>query len=220
MNRYLPFVYAVIAAADLLANVSMPAMRFVTKPLLVPILFVFFLLETKQITSKIKTTFVLALFFAWLGDCFLLFEGLPSFMLGLGFFLVMQLFYIRIFSPVAMPSKAELLKLSPVFLLCCVTAFFIISKAGELSIPIFCYFLAITTMVLTAALRQNRVGEISYKFVYLGAILFLISDAFIAINKFVFSNSIIDFLVMPTYIVAQYLIVSGIIRELKELPID
>jgi len=48
-----------------------------------------------------------------------------------------------------------------------------------------------------------------------GAVVFIISDSLLAINKFHSSNEIFDVLIMITYIVAQYLIFKSMIISSK-----
>jgi uncharacterized membrane protein YhhN len=77
--------------------------------------------------------------------------------------------------------------------------------------PISAYAPAIMWMGITAAERQTN--QKSYRFVLIGAILFIISDSLIAINKFAFTIPLSDLWVMSTYIAAQYLIVEGVLLE-------
>jgi uncharacterized membrane protein YhhN len=75
--------------------------------------------------------------------------------------------------------------------------------------PIIAYATAIMLMGITAAERQSN--KKSYRFVLIGAILFIISDSLIAINKFAFSIPLSGLWVMATYIAAQYLILEGVL---------
>jgi uncharacterized membrane protein YhhN len=50
-----------------------------------------------------------------------------------------------------------------------------------------------------------------------GAILFVLSDSAIAINKFGHNFSGFSIVVMTTYLAAQYLIVTGYIRQYRSL---
>ncbi len=68
--------------------------------------------------------------------------------------------------------------------------------------------MAILTMVLSALTLWN---SHSYgKIVFHGALLFMVSDSLIAINKFQFAVPFAGFLIMSTYILAQWFIVDGI----------
>jgi len=49
--------------------------------------------------------------------------------------------------------------------------------------------------------------------VIIGALIFMLSDTMLAINKFLEPIAYANVLIMITYIVAQYLIVSGLIKH-------
>lgn len=55
---------------------------------------------------------------------------------------------------------------------------------GDMLIPVLIYMLVIT-MATTSFLREEKVSEISYGFVVFGAILFMVSDILLALNKFI-----------------------------------
>jgi len=61
--------------------------------------------------------------------------------------------------------------------------------------------------------RSGRVADISFKLVFVGSLLFLLSDSMIAFNKFHSDIPLAGFLIMITYIAAQYLIMRGLILE-------
>ena len=65
-------------------------------------------------------------------------------------------------------------------------------------------------MGIFALIRRGWTLEKSFIMVYSGALLFIMSDALLAINKFM--NPIVQarLLIMATYISAQFLIVRGI----------
>ncbi|MES2794478.1 MAG: lysoplasmalogenase, partial [Bacteroidota bacterium] len=89
-----------------------------------------------------------------------------------------------------------------------VTMLYLFPKLGDLKIPVVLYFMAILTMVLSALTLWN---SHSYgKIVFHGALLFMVSDSLIAINKFQFAVPFAGFLIMSTYILAQWFIVDGI----------
>ncbi|KXK36730.1 MAG: YhhN-like protein [Bacteroidetes bacterium OLB9] len=74
------------------------------------------------------------------------------------------------------------------------------------------YILAITTMVGTAFNRRKNIPW--YREVTVGVVLFLISDAVLGLSEF----NIIDLpfsstIVMLTYMIAQYLIVRGMVEK-------
>jgi len=75
------------------------------------------------------------------------------------------------------------------------------------------YALSLIGMSMMALNRSGRVGAMSFKLVFFGSLLFLLSDSMIAFNKFHSEIPLAGFLIMITYIAAQYLIMRGLILE-------
>jgi uncharacterized membrane protein YhhN len=63
---------------------------------------------------------------------------------------------------------------------------------------------------------ERQTNSKSYLFVLIGAMTFIASDSLIAINKFAFKIPLSDVWIMATYIIAQYLIVEGILLGRKK----
>jgi uncharacterized membrane protein YhhN len=68
-------------------------------------------------------------------------------------------------------------------------------------------------MVMVALFRFGKTTAGSFAMVFGGAILFMISDSLIAINKFLEPLPQSGFWIMTTYIGAQFLIVRGLLRH-------
>jgi uncharacterized membrane protein YhhN len=73
--------------------------------------------------------------------------------------------------------------------------------------------LVLLTMFTAALNRQNKVNRQSYILVLVGAILFVLSDSMIAIDKFVYTFALSRIAIMTTYITAQYLIALGCLKQ-------
>jgi uncharacterized membrane protein YhhN len=154
----------------------------------------------------------LALGFSGLGDMFLGVEGENLFVYGLGSFLIAHLFYVALFArslphPVRLGMGGKLL----VFILLAYSAAittWLGPDLGPLAIPVIIYMSAISAMCLTAILDGFRTP-----LVVAGALLFIISDSVIAINKFKMPVEHADYLVWATYYVGQLAIATGFIRE-------
>jgi uncharacterized membrane protein YhhN len=84
-------------------------------------------------------------------------------------------------------------------------------KLGTMQFPVAVYTTAITCMVIAALIRKPTVSW--YLPVVVGVILFMISDAGIAINKFGKQYGGANYFIMSTYMIAQYLIVRGVIER-------
>lgn len=184
-------------------------LNYVSKPLLMISLFFFYFQKVRQNMNASDKTMLVSLFFSCLGDTFLMFQSKNPqfFLLGLGSFLIAQLSYSGVFKPLGITNYN---KRYPFIIYGFVFIAFLLDRIPKgFMMPIVVYATAITWMGITAAERLT--SQKSYRFVLIGAILFIISDSLIAINKFAFSIPISGLWVMATYIAAQYLIVEGVL---------
>jgi uncharacterized membrane protein YhhN len=224
MTRFLfPILYLIISVLDIGFGQFFPEGRWLSKPLLMLVLALYFWQETKEIQSNRKLFFFAALFFAWLGDVFLLFKGAFYFQLGLGAFLVMQLIYCYLFKPkngvlnkiLVKPSSRSMAELVIFVLIIAFRIIPILKGAGAMALPVIIYFLAISRMVLMAKFKDYKTFFRGQDVIYLGAVFFFFSDFFIAHNAFVAKDNLFQFLVMPTYVFAQFCITYGMIDDVK-----
>jgi uncharacterized membrane protein YhhN len=172
---------------------------------------IFYFLQTKRLQNFQDKLMLIAFFFSMMGDTFLMFQGEQYFMFGLGSFLITHLLYIFVFSRNRLKSN-WLARFS--FIIFSGMMLFILQHhiSNSLLIPIIIYMIAITVMAITAS-ERNTNSE-SYQFVLIGAILFVLSDSLIAINKFVVTIPLQTILIMGTYILAQYLIAIGFLKRI------
>jgi uncharacterized membrane protein YhhN len=202
-------IYFAALILNIIAGVAnIPVLSFATKPLLMLILIWMVLME--KIPRGLKIPLIIALFFSWGGDMFLLFERTGLFVFGLSSFLLAHLVYIYIYQ-----KKAKLSFLNAFPFLGFVGLFcfgVLLGKlSAELTIPVYVYMLVISIMGFMASNRV--VNKSSFENVLIGACLFIISDAFIAINEFVQDVPLASFWVMSTYGIAQFMIVKGLIKQ-------
>jgi uncharacterized membrane protein YhhN len=87
---------------------------------------------------------------------------------------------------------------------------FLKDSLGMMLIPVFFYMLVILTMAASAFFRKNKVSTLSYHLVTFGAVLFVVSDSLLALDKFHRTLPFGGVLIMLTYTLAQYFIVIGI----------
>jgi uncharacterized membrane protein YhhN len=159
-----------------------------------------------------------ALALSTLGDILLDFDPERLFVFGLGAFLVAHLIYVSAFvSNRRRPMLFGVTMLGGMLVLlysACVSMW-LLPSLGGLTIPVAIYMCAITAMVLSAI-----VSQFSTPWVAVGAILFLISDSLLAVNKFKTPVPYRDFLVWSTYYVGQYAIATGFlsVRSPKSRP--
>lgn len=90
-------------------------------------------------------------------------------------------------------------------------------RLGDLTIPVMVYALVITVMALTALFRYGRTTSQSFWLVFFGAVLFMISDSVLAVNKFLSPVNLAGLWIMLTYGVAQFLIIRGLMKHPQEV---
>lgn len=154
------------------------------------------------------------------GDIFLMIRGKDLFVAGLGSFLVMQICYIIAFSKTFSKNLTQIrwrLALpfaiyGLIFLALLYQPITSNHKNQGLWIPVVAYATCLCSMGIAAAFRKNLVSIGSYTWVLIGAVLFILSDSTIAINKFLVNFQAASLLIMTTYAAAQWLIVWGIIH--------
>lgn len=193
-----------------------------TKPALMITLILYLLTAVKGIKFKDKTLFIFAMIFALLGDTFLMFQAQNPlfFMLGLGSFLLMQIGYSVYFNREIEFKKSFLFQkpywIIPVIVFA-LTLYKIVSEnAGGLKGAILAYTICIATMMLSAINRFGQISQKSFRWVFFGALFFLISDSVLAVNKFANPVPNAGFWIMSTYTLAQYLIVRGIVLKVRK----
>lgn len=70
-------------------------------------------------------------------------------------------------------------------------------------------------MGITASKRWGKTDKTSFWYIMMGAFFFIISDSLLAINQFTNLFSLAGFFIMLTYILAQFMIVKGIVVFVK-----
>jgi len=197
---------------------------FIFKPLIMISLGGMFYTETTGISVKTKVLAGWAFLFSLLGDTFLMFAGKNQlfFMAGLGSFLVSQIGYISLFqhsNKIAGIQSWLFLKKHPgwlfLYFLYGNLIYFLLFPNLDLvlKVAVFVYMVALLGMSVMALNRKGTKPVKSFQFVFIGSLLFVISDSVIAINKFLQPVPFDGLIVMSTYMAAQFLIVQGLIFQ-------
>lgn len=191
----------------------------ITKPLLVILLVIYFIWATKGIGSKLKKWILFALFFSWAGDVLLLFVAdNPNFFLaGLVSFLITHIFYIIFFHLIRVHQdvKPKPFLLIPVLVYYVALITFLSSHLGDMKLPVRIYGVVICFMLMLALHMLYIKNKNAGLLMMIGALLFVLSDSTLAINKFYNSFNGAGILIMLTYGIAQLLIVQGAIGYLR-----
>jgi uncharacterized membrane protein YhhN len=184
--------------ADLLLDLiaimgSLPALSLVAKPLLVPLLLVWYLAATGG-RAPLRFPLLLALGFSWLGDVFLLMDGRDPlyFMAGLGSFLAAHACYIFYFLGIRRRSGIR-------------------GPWNPLLAAV------ISVMLLTALHAFGREQRRAGAWAKAGALLFVLSDSCLALNKFYVPFSGASLVIMASYALAQLALVKGAIDYSRSL---
>lgn len=226
MNKKVFFFLFILSVTGVLAGIILHEkwFEYVFKPLIMISLGGLFFTETAGVSVRIKVFAGWAFLFSLLGDTFLMFTGKNQlfFMAGLGSFLVSQIGYIFLFQH---SNKIEGIQ-SWLFLKKHQSRLFLYFVYGTLiycllfpnldpvlKVAVFIYMVALLGMSVMALNRKGTKPVKSFQFVFIGSLLFVISDSVIAINKFLVSVPNNDFIVMSTYMAAQFLIVRGLILQ-------
>ncbi|HEX3168054.1 MAG TPA: lysoplasmalogenase [Chitinophagaceae bacterium] len=213
-------VYLLVLGADLIAVYNgNENLRYITKPLLMPLLILFFIFQTKDLASSLKIWIVLALIFSWAGDLLLMFESTNSnfFIFGLAAFLIAHIFYILFYENVI--RKAGLRKnywwLLPVIIYYIALIYILSPNLGDMKLPVRIYGIVISYMLIQA-LQTGRINNFrAATLMIAGAVLFITSDSILAINKFYESFEYAGIAIMLTYGIAQLLITLGAMRYIS-----
>jgi uncharacterized membrane protein YhhN len=206
-------VYAVSAGNTLLESIA--------KPLLMPALILFYWSGAARPIVRRDLLVMGAFFFSWIGDVALMFHEEKFFLIGLIGFLIAHLLYIVSFTMVVDKAADPVLR-HKIWLVVPLATYLAALLAvvfpvvdSHMKVPVAIYSSVIGTMAIFALNRYKRVNDNSFALVFGGALLFMFSDSLIAVNKFLCHGTLSmgGVLIMSLYIVGQYLIAKGMLRN-------
>lgn len=181
-----------------------------TKPVLMPLLIIFYLSSS----SKPNYLIAAALCAGFLGDVFLIDEDKEKFVLrGMGAFLTGHILYITAFL-----GDSILMKGLPSWVYFCTFPYIaagllyldlLFPLIKSIKVPSLLYMVVVFLMSYMSLTRLTVVPFLSFLTVFLGTLLFIISDTMLAYEMFSDSKKKNEHYVMSTYILAQFLIVVG-----------
>ncbi|MGB2404008.1 MAG: lysoplasmalogenase [Flavobacteriaceae bacterium] len=180
----------------------------VSKAFIVPSLVWLVCLEKKP--SK---PYLIALFFSWLGDVFLIFNAPHYFMAGIGSFWITQLLYCWLILErldgnllQQITKKRAIAPLASIVAYLTIIFYLILPQLGYLQLPVGLYAFTLATTGFLGLLCAIEDSTKTKTQLAIGCLLFVVSDTMIAFDAFYFSEKLFTFWVMATYIPAQYLI--------------
>jgi uncharacterized membrane protein YhhN len=209
-----------IAALELTGRITGNInLEYPVKPLIMIWMAIYFLRYRRKRDFTIPV--LSAFFFSWLGDIFLMFShrGDHFFYAGVGGFFLAQISYIYTFSKFSEYSRKgylqENLIIAFLFLGYAAGILYLLYPMleGLMKPIIIVYALSLIGMSMTALNRNGRVNRMSYLLVFIGSVLFVLSDSMLALDRFYTEIPMAGFWIMLTYISAQYLIMRGLALE-------
>jgi uncharacterized membrane protein YhhN len=213
---WLIFFFAILAANLADTQFNDGQLEYYLKPLLILALAGYFISQTNIIVIRLKKWILLALFFSWGGDVLLMFEPKDKifFLLGLSSFLLAHIFYIAFFHFIRVREK---IKGNPWLLLVVVIYYAVLINLltpylADMKIPVLVYGIVISFMFMLAMHMLFIKNKTAGKWMMMGALLFVISDSVLAINKFYQSFEVAGIIIMLTYGLAQLFIVYGAVK--------
>lgn len=157
-------------------------------------------------------TLAIALALSSAGDILLDLNPVRLFVFGLALFLLVHLLYVFLFMRNRhVPDSLPWTRAAIVILVAGYSGSigaWLLPDLGGLMLPVAVYICAITAMVVTAVLVRFEERGVVW-----GAVLFLISDSLLAIDKFKAQVPYRDYLVWATYYLGQYGIATGFLRQ-------
>lgn len=183
-------------------------LRYFFKPLTLLLIIAIVWLAPHPISAHYRQFVIIGLGLSLIGDTFLLFPN-RWFLQGLFSFLCAHICYIISFTG-DLGSDFSLL---PIVILVLVAILFTGTAwrhLGSVRFPVIVYTILILVMVWVAAERYIQVGSPSSLFGLCGAVLFLISDGLLAINRFMRPFRVAQAVILTTYFTAQWLIALSV----------
>lgn len=207
-------LFVIVLAGDIIGvQLDNTLLQMIFKPLIIPALIGYLASQVKSLTTGITKWVLLALLFSLLGDILLLFVSKDEifFLLGLASFLIAHIFYIVFFQRVWVREK---ISVKP-WLLVMVVIYYaalialLLPHLGDMRIPVLVYGLVISCMLVLALHMLFLANKTAGQWMMTGALLFVMSDSVLAINKFYQPFDAAGVIIMLTYGLAQLFIVKG-----------
>jgi uncharacterized membrane protein YhhN len=216
----LHLIFLIIVILELIGTINGSKwLDYPVKPFILIWIAVYFMMMTKP--QPYRWLVLLAFFFSWTGDMLLMFGSKSDifFFTGVGGFFLSQCTYILAFRKFSISRGKGFLVKKPwwaiVFIIYLIAIFaYVYPDLQGVMIPVVAlYAISLIGMSMSAFNRMGLMDNRSFWILFGGSVFFVISDSLLAINKFSTPIPNEGFLVMSTYMLAQYLIMAGLIRS-------
>lgn len=216
MKRIILTVFVIVSLGEVASRMaSLETLQWICKPMIMLSLGGYYLLQTRNRSAVV----LLAILFSLVGDVALIFESINPryFMGGLLAFMIAHIAYIMAYRKHRYEPQEEgvqgIQKIRfafPIILAGSGLVVILYPTLGALRLPVIVYAFVLVLMVLNALFRYGRTSARSFWMVFGGAILFMISDSILALDKFLTPISHAGIMIMVSYATAQFLLVQGL----------
>jgi uncharacterized membrane protein YhhN len=196
-----------IGSAHIVARyASFPRVAGVLKPIPIAILAALVVAGPSSLGNDYRRLVVAALVFSMIGDVCLVFPG--RFTQGLASFLVAHLLYLTAFAPAGAWSGVAWLGLVPFAVGAGAMLRVLWPHLGRKRAPVAAYVTVIAVMAWRAAVRATapEVPPPSGVLAAAGALVFMVSDGVLSVNRFARRFGAAEAIIMSTYYAAQTLL--------------
>lgn len=186
--------------------------RYFTKPLLMPLLAVFYVMNAFEVSWLIMA----ALVFSFAGDVFLLWaEKKLVFLAGLVAFLLAQLMYCIFVAGgidfTAVPSDLMFGGIAGYIALGGAIYGTLFRHLGKMKIPVLVYVLILVLMSFLTFIRMGQHEGVAGWMPFAGSLFFIVSDTILAFHTFKAKINNGGVYTMATYLFAQIMLICGFI---------
>jgi len=185
--------------------------RKFTKVILVPILMLYVI---ESGSFELEYALIMALLGSFLGDIFLLNQdNKVNFLAGLSSFLVAHVFYIMLLESRLDFNDNILIVLVFGLLVMAVLAYMTIRRVVKsMTIPVILYSLTLFVVTLFSGVLLINSPSWYNASIFIGSLLFMFSDSLVAYSLFIKDFKRKHLYIMVTYLLAQLLIVIGLVN--------
>ena len=176
------------------------------------ILFVITALLQPRVFPRYFKFVLIGLLLGLVGDVCLALPGLTAFRVGLVAFLAGHILYILAFVILARSENwINIVNILIIAISGCVYLWFL-PHLSNMLVPVTFYIAVISVMVAGAwaVFRNSRVPRLGAWFILAGAVLFYVSDIFVAHQRFVTDQFYNRFIGLPMYYTAQFLLAFSV----------
>jgi len=215
ISKTLILLYFLVSIVEIIGIVlEQRILLLIFKPLIIPILGLTYI----NSVDKINKWYLLVLVLSFLGDVFLLFSGSNYFILGLGSFLLAHIVYIKIVKKdlKLFTLKKIIVAAFPFVLIFIFLISILYQNLGGMLAPVIIYGLTISVFGAISFYNYLEKKSNVSLLLALGAVIFIASDAMIALQKFHEPKSLYPVAIMITYVLAQYLIFKYMIGQIPQ----